>query len=247
MPVEQTEAINVQRILVINSKGGCGKSTIATNLASLYAVTGSSTVLMDYDPQGSSLQWSTQRPANRPAVQVIDASKTKSGQTRVWQTAVPASTERLIMDAPAGISGLVLQDMVRRCDVIVIPVASSPIDIHATSDFIRDLLLVGKIRKYGIHPCVIANRVRRNTPMYEPLKRFLNNVGIPFVTTLADTDNYIRASEEGIGIHELDANESALEREQWIPLVKFLSFPSEHPLKPDSTKFQLNVVAGGRA
>jgi chromosome partitioning protein len=237
----------MQRILVVNSKGGCGKSTIATNLASLYAAAGSSTVLMDYDPQGSSLQWSTLRAKNRPLIQVIDASKTKSGQTRVWQTAVPVATERMIMDAPAGISGLTLQDMVRRCDVIVIPVAPSPIDIHATSDFIRDLLLVGKIRKYGIHTCVVANRVRRHSPMYEPLKRFLHSVNIPFVTTLADTDNYIRAAEEGIGIHELDADEAALEREQWLPLIKFLSFPSEHPVRADAAKPQLNLVVGQRA
>ena len=237
----------MQRILVVNSKGGCGKSTIATNLASLYAAAGSPTVLMDYDPQGSSLQWSTMRADNRPAVQVIDASKTKSGQTRVWQTAVPSGTERLIMDAPAGISGLMLQDMVKRCDVIIVPVAPSPIDIHATSDFIRDLLLIGKIRKYGIHACVVANRVRRSSPLYEPLKRFLNNVNIPFITTLADTDNYIRAAEEGIGIHELAPEEASLEREQWLPLIKFLSYPAENEPGPDVVKPQFDFIAGRRA
>lgn len=237
----------MQRILVVNSKGGCGKSTIATNIASLYASAGSPTVLMDYDPQGSSLQWSTLRADNRPPVQVIDASRTKSGQTRVWQTAVPSGTQRLIMDAPAGISGLMLQDMVKRCDVIIVPVAPSPIDIHATSDFIRDLLLIGKIRKYGIHACVVANRVRRNTPLYEPLKRFLNNVNIPFITTLADTDNYIRAAEEGIGIHELAPEEVSLEREQWLPLIRFLSYPADDESKSDGVRPRFDLIAGRRA
>ena len=151
------------------------------------------------------------------------------------------------MDAPAGISGLMLQDMVKRCDVIIVPVAPSPIDIHATSDFIRDLLLIGKIRKYGIHACVVANRVRRSSPLYEPLKRFLNNVNIPFITTLADTDNYIRAAEEGIGIHELAPEEASLEREQWLPLIKFLSYPAENEPGPDVVKPQFDLIAGRRA
>jgi len=226
----------MQTILVLNSKGGCGKSTIATNLASLYAGGGMNTALMDYDPQGSSLQWLELRDSDRPAIHGIDASKTKTGLTRTWQTAVPQGTERLVIDAPAGVCGQMLQEMVRRTDVIVVPVAPSSIDIHATSDFMCDLLLIGKIRKFGIHACVVANRVRRESPLYEPLKRFLNSLNIPFVTSLADTDNYISASETGVGIHEMDERETQLERGQWRPLIDWLADqirePARHGIRP---------------
>ncbi len=235
----------MQTILVLNSKGGCGKTTLATNLASLYAAGGSKTVLMDYDPQGSSLQWHKMRAENLPSIHVIDATRTRSGQTRVWQLAVPPDAERLIIDAPAGVSGLMLQEMLRRTDVIVVPVAPSPIDIHATSDFIKDLLLVGKVRTLGVHIGVVANRVRRNTPLYEPLQRFLSSLKIPFITSLTDTDNYIRAAEQGMGIHELSDDEALMEREQWLPLARWLACPQAPPMQPPDLP-RLSVVSGGK-
>ena len=38
-------------ILVSNAKGGCGKTTLATTLASAYAVGGFKVALADADPQ----------------------------------------------------------------------------------------------------------------------------------------------------------------------------------------------------
>ena len=213
----------MQTILVLNSKGGSGKTTIATNIASLFTAGGVKTTIMDYDPQGSSLQWSKLRASSRPPIHVVDASSTKNNQTRTWQLKLPPQTERVIIDAPAGVSGLMLQEMLRRCQMIVIPVAPSPIDIHATAGFIKELLLIGKIRKQGIRIAVIANRVRRHTPTYEPLQKFLGSLKIPFVTTLSDTDNFIIAAEEGIGIYEMDEEVTRLEREQLLPLARWLA------------------------
>lgn len=235
----------MQTILVLNSKGGCGKSTLATNLASFYSIGGTQTALMDYDPQGSSLQWLELREEVRPSIQGIDASRTRHGLTRTWQMAVAPGTERLILDAPAGVSGQMLQDMVKRTDVIVIPVAPSPIDIHATSEFVRDLLLIGKIRKYGIHVCVVANRVRRETPHYQPLKRFLSSLDIPFVTSLTDTDNYILASESGVGIFEMEETGTVMEREEWLPLIKWLADPGRFAQHGNSHRI-FNIATGTR-
>ena len=50
--------------LVLNPKGGAGKTTIATNLASCFAAAEVPTTLMDYDPQGSSMNWLRLRPAH---------------------------------------------------------------------------------------------------------------------------------------------------------------------------------------
>jgi len=225
----------MQSILVLNSKGGSGKTTIATNIASLFASGGIPCAIMDYDPQGSSLHWQTLRDPARPKIHVVDASSTKNKQTRTWQLKLPPQTERVIIDAPAGAEGLVLQEMIRRTQMIVIPVAPSPIDIHATSDFIRDLLLIGKIRKLGIRIAVIANRVRRHTPTYEPLEKFLRNLKIPFVTTLSDSDNYIIAAEQGIGIHEMDDEETRAEREQWLPLARWLALDGQEVPQRENT------------
>jgi len=223
-------------ILVLNTKGGSGKTTIATNLASLFATGGINTALMDYDPQGSSMHWESMRSRKRTAIHIINAGATKNKLTRIYQLKMPADTERVIIDAPAGTSGLLLQEIIERTNTIIIPVAPSPIDIHATSDFISDLLMNSKIKQRGIQICVIANRVRRDTPLYQPLQRFLKALSIPFITTLTDTENYIIAAEEGIGIHEMDEKETTLEREQWLPLLKWLACPTLVSQKKTSSK-----------
>lgn len=232
----------MQTILVINSKGGCGKSTISANLASYFASCGARTALIDYDPQGSTMHWLSARPGHLPYIHGIHASKPRSGLTRVWQMTVPPDTERVVMDAPAGVCGPKLQEMINRTDTIVVPVTPSAIDIHATSAFVRDLLLVGKIRRVGIRVGVIANRVRRNAPQYEPLKKFLSSLGIPFVTSLADSDKYILAAEQGMGIHEMDKEDTLFEREQWSPLIRWLSVP-EQGVVQEETRPRLNLVS----
>jgi chromosome partitioning protein len=232
----------MQTILVINSKGGCGKSTISANLASYYASCGARTAVIDYDPQGSAMHWLSARPSHLPHIYGIHASKPRSGLTRVWQMTVPPETEVVIIDAPAGVSGPKLQEMINRTDTIVVPVAPSSIDIHATSGFIRDLLLIGKIRSSGIRLGVVANRVRRNAPQYEPLKKFLSSLGIPFVTSLADSDNYIAAAEYGMGIYEMSKDETLFEREQWLPLIRWLSAP-EQGAQLEDARPRLNLVS----
>lgn len=232
----------MQTILVLNSKGGCGKSTIAINLASYYASCGLKAALVDYDPQGSSLQWLNLRSANAPLIHGVNACRTRTGITRTWQMRPPNDTDHVIIDAPAGTTGGALQEMLRRTDIIVIPVTPSPIDIHATSDFVRELLLIGKVRARGIHVGVIANRVRRDGQQYEPLKRFLGTLNIPFITALTDSDHYIGTVESGLGIHELDERETEMEREQWFPLIRWLANPERDPARSEPRP-RLNVVS----
>src|SRR3989442_14157909 len=90
--------------------------------------------------------------------------------------------------------------MLSKADGILIPVAPSAIDIHATANFVRDLLLVGRIRTRNIQLAVLANRVRSSMPVYQPLERFLNSLGLPFLTRISDSDVYVKAAEAGIGI-----------------------------------------------
>ena len=74
----------------------------------------------------------------------------------------------------------VLQDLLARTQSILIPVAPSSIDVHATANFIKELLLVGHVRFRNIRVAVLANRVRSNKPVYAPLERFVSSLGITF-------------------------------------------------------------------
>lgn len=214
----------MQKILVINSKGGCGKTTLATNLASYFGAQDLSTALLDFDPQGSSIRWLNLRPQSKaPIYGVHVASKNNNtGVTRSFQMRVPPETERLIIDAPAGVTGHELRDFIHMADTILIPVLPSSIDIHAVTRFIEELLVIGKVRQKGLNVAVVANRAKKNTLTYRALERFLKSLKLPFITTLRDTQNYVHAAERGIGIHEMWDKRTDTDKSQWRPLVRWL-------------------------
>lgn len=214
----------MRRILITNAKGGCGKSTLATNLASVYAAKGYRTALFDYDQQLSSLRWLRHREkTNHPIIHGIDASNSRAQNvTRSWLLRVPDDTERMIIDTPAGLKVSDLLQQLQRVDNILIPVLPSPIDIQATADFIRDLLLTGKVRERRIRLGIVANRVRINTLSFRALERFLKSLEIPVIARLRDTQNYMRAAEQGCGIHEINSSNKKLDIPQWDSLVNWL-------------------------
>jgi chromosome partitioning protein len=212
----------MHRILVLNAKGGCGKTTVATNLAGYYASQGRNTVLLDYDPQGSSMRWLSLRDDERPSIHGIAAFQRRRDITRAYQMRLPSTAEIVIMDAPAGVSGLTLAEYVQKVDTILLPVLPSPIDIHAAAHFVQDLLLVGKARAVGTRIAIVANRVRQNNLVYKDLERFLSSLNLPLVATLRDSQNHIRAAEYGVGVHELDTRTIDSDIERWTPLISWL-------------------------
>ncbi len=193
----------IKRITVLNSKGGCGKSILSTNIASIFASNNLRTTLIDYDSQGSSIRWLKQRPEQFSSIHGIDASRQKQAVTRSWQMRVPAGTDRMVIDTPAGVRGLELNDFVTSTDYVLIPVIPSDGDIHASTQLIADLLLNVKIRNLGVKVGVIANRVKKNTKILKQLNRFLEQVNFPFIGNIRDTQNYVTAAKQGIGIHEI--------------------------------------------
>ena len=222
----------MQRIVVLNPKGGSGKTTIATNLASYFATRGHRPVLMDFDPQGSSARWVKKRQASQAPVQAIAAFEKDSRTTRSFQLRVPDSATHVIVDTPAAIEPRQLPDITRDAHKILVPVLPSDIDIHTCSRCIGDLLLVAKIRREENRIGVIANRVRRNTLMYQSLIRFLHTLGIPIVAIIRDSQNYVRAAEAGIGVHEMKTYVARQDVEQWGPLVSWLTGEPDSTLSP---------------
>lgn len=74
-----------QRIVVLNPKGGSGKTTIAINLASYFATRGLTPLLMDFDPQGSSMRWIRKRPPTLPEIRAVAAFERDTRLTRSFQ------------------------------------------------------------------------------------------------------------------------------------------------------------------
>lgn len=194
------------RIVVLNPKGGCGKSTLATNIAACYAQRGGLPALMDYDPQGSTTAWLQRRPSNLPRIHGIVAFKSSMQATRSWQLRVPPEVTTLVVDSPAGVSHDELRELTRDSSSILVPVLPSAMDIHAASRCIADLLLVAKVNRAERKLAVVANRTRKNTKSFAKLMRFLDSLGIPIIAVLRDSQNYVHAAEDGMGLHEMPAS-----------------------------------------
>ncbi|NOZ37271.1 MAG: ParA family protein [Gammaproteobacteria bacterium] len=206
----------MRTIMVLNAKGGCGKSTISTNLASYFAFERQQKVVMiDFDPQGSSMAWLNVRGDREPRIQGLPA----------WEKSVriPTSVDTVILDTPARVQGQELSQLVRRVETIIVPVLPSPIDMRAAADFMKALLLNGKISRKQTKIAVVANRVRENTLIYQSLQAFLKSLKIPFITSLRDTQNYIHAEQQGLGIFEMPPSVVWQDLEQWQPLLRLRS------------------------
>ncbi len=212
----------MRTILVLNAKGGCGKSTIATNLASYYAAElGNKVVLADYDPQGSSMAWLQVREENRDKITGIAAWKNP--------LKVPKDTEILIKDAPARVHGKELTQMLHKVETVLFPLMPSPIDIRAASSYMQELQANGRVKRKQVKIGIIANRVRENTIIFSELYDFIKRLKLPYVTTLRDTQNYIKAEERGIGIFEMAPSQVWQDLGDWEPLVKWLKSKRSRP------------------
>jgi chromosome partitioning protein len=213
----------VLKITVMNTKGGCGKTTVTTNLASYCASRGYGTALFDYDKQASSSRWVKVRPSSRPPIHCVAAFEPpRVGITRTWQMKVPLDTRYIITDTPAGYAMVDIEDRVAETDVILIPVLPSSIDIHSTADFIRDLLLIGKARVHNTRLVIVTNRTRIRTRAVEKLERFLNKLDIPVIARIRDTQHYVSAAEQGLGVHELNERDAQKDCETWAELLDWL-------------------------
>lgn len=223
--LETMRASNAQkslRILVLNAKGGCGKTTIATNLACQFAGDGHSTALIDYDPQGSSTEWLEIRPSHLPVIHSICAHRNSSRTTGVWQLKVPAGTTRVVVDTPARLEDVTALKLIREADTVLIPVMASAIDIRTATHFIDKLLKSPELRNSGKRLAVIGNRGKPNSRVYKELLSFLETKNIPFLTSLRATQHYVRAAEEGIGIQELPIKSAQPDVEHWRLLMRWI-------------------------
>jgi chromosome partitioning protein len=218
--------------LVINPKGGSGKTTVAINLASCFAAANTATTLMDYDPQGSSLTWLASRAPQAPRIHAANGAPQKFGRLRSLDMFVPPETRQLIIDAPAGACGLLVREMLERANCVLVPVVPSVIDIRASENFLKELLAAPRVRAGEVRVGIVANKVRPSMPAYQPFLRFLVSLQSKLLARLLDSDMYVKAVESGIGIFEMDPGQTQVERRQFAPIVDWVcGEPAQAPIE----------------
>jgi len=217
----------MRSILILNSKGGTGKTTLACNLAAWFANEGLKTALIDYDRQQSALDWLALRPDDRPQIHGVDGTRASSK--------VPRGTAIVIMDSPAAARGKALQNMLQKSQTALLPIVPSAIDLNAAQHFLQELMEAGRVIRSKVRVATVANRVLERSPGTDELDDYLrglklpNGRRMPFVTNLRNSQNYVHASERGLGICEIAPSRTVRDVEMWLPLLKWLKSKRSQP------------------
>ncbi|GAB4363222.1 MAG: ParA family protein [Kiloniellaceae bacterium] len=201
-------------VLVANTKGGCGKTTVATHLAAAFAAGGLRSGLADADKQGSSLGWLRARPDSAAPIRAID--------WRAGPEKLPQDLDRLIIDAPAGMKMKKIEELLRLADVIVVPVLPSGFDEPVTGAFLKDLEALKPVRKSKTAVAVLRNRVQAGTRMAAKLDKFMLGVGHTGVGRLRHRLVYPDIAGRGLSVFDLAGKQHEDLREDWAPVLRYI-------------------------
>jgi chromosome partitioning protein len=206
----------MRTVLVASSKGGAGKTSIATNLAAHSALEGKHTVLIDGDRQKSSTHWASKRAGLASAVLPID------GTRRGWEKQLPGDTQRMVIDAPAGAMGEDLEAFLERADAVLVPVNPSMIDLEATVPFLNSLAAMPRVKKGKLPVALVGNRLKPWTSASQQAVGQLQGWPYPLVGQLRDTQAYVLMVALGKSVFDYHSEQIRSHQDDWAPLLKWL-------------------------
>jgi chromosome partitioning protein len=181
----------MRTIVVANPKGGSGKTTLATNVAGWLAGKRQKVALVDADPQGSASQWIDRRPPLFPGIVAAPAEASR-------RDLADLDVQWLVVDSPAGLNGEALRDMVRRADVVLVPVSPSAFDMAATARFLGAVSEYKAVRAGDLPLAIIGMRVDGRTLAAGELDDFARAQRFAHVTNLRDTQVYVHCARDGL-------------------------------------------------
>lgn len=206
----------MRAILVANPKGGCGKTTLATNLAGYLASQNHRVVMWDLDQQKSSLSWLALRSSELPTITRLGLERGEASQS------IMEKNDWLVLDSPAGIHGKNLSHALKLAHKILVPIQPSVFDMVTTRDFIDRLMEEKTIQKHKAFIGIVGMRVDPRTRAASTLEQFLSQYNLPILAYLRDTMVYVNSAFNGKSIFDLPFHQAERDLMQWQPLTKWL-------------------------
>ncbi|NHF71970.1 ParA family partition ATPase [Paracoccus xiamenensis] len=198
-------------ITVAQQKGGSGKTTLAANLAVAMRARGLSVALIDTDPQGSLGRWYIERLGRRGEDDELEFSTSSAWGASYESEKLVKRFDVVIIDTPPKIDSD-LRPALRVADLVVVPVASSQVDLWATEG-VLDLA-----RREKAPVLVVMNRARPNTRLGVEVAQGAADLG----ATLADTQigNRVAYAETlGQGLSVCERNDARPARDEFDSLT----------------------------
>lgn len=176
-------------IAVVNQKGGCGKTTIATNIAALFASEGREVLLVDADPdQHSAMNWCAERSEVLPkihssALPARDLRKDAEAIRMKWEIVVIDGGARVTEHAHAAVAA---------ADWLIIPVKPSKIDLDATAQFL-DVVQADMAKRDDLSGGLLLNQFQEGTSISNAARSQLAEWEFPIFNSVLHS--YVAFSE----------------------------------------------------
>lgn len=189
---------------IINQKGGVGKTTLSVNLASSLARSGARVLLIDADPQGSSLDWAAARSAT-PIFSVVGLPRATIHK-EILQ--IGQGYDHIVIDGPPRVTDLA-RSAIMASDVVLIPVQPSPYDIWAAEEVVK-LIQEAVVFKEKLKSAFVINRKISNTAIGRDVREALAAYPLPvFQASITQRVVFAEAAAQGLAVHEMEKAGSA--------------------------------------
>ena len=207
----------MKTVLVASSKGGAGKTTIATHLAAQSALDALRTALVDADPQASSTRWAQKRAGLDSAVLAIDGTRRKA-----WRRQVPDDTQRVVVDGAAGAMADELDPFLETVDAVIVPIVPSTFDIEATVPFLDSLARHPRVRKGTLRVGLVGNKLKPWTNVSQQALDLLKQWPYPLIAQLRDSQGYVVTTALGKSLFDYHSAQVREHQSDWQPLLRWL-------------------------
>jgi chromosome partitioning protein len=196
--------MSARTIALANLKGGCGKSTLALNLAAGLARRGTTT-LVDADPQGALLHWADWAGSEGGLPGLRQAGR-NPGEI-LGQAA--RDSRYVVIDCPPSVDMDITGQCLEQADVVLIPVLPSPLDLWASAGTVE---AVERARQANprLRAWLVLNQTEPRSAMTRAISGAVVSLEVPVLNTrIRRRAAYRTSAVEGMSVYQLGTRGAA--------------------------------------
>ncbi|MGC8697895.1 MAG: ParA family partition ATPase [Halothiobacillus sp.] len=187
------------RVLIVNQKGGTGKTTLSVNLSSGFNQRGA-TVLLDADPQGSASHWAK---ISRDATDLAPIERVAAGAVQDRLKNLSATHRYVLVDCPPHLDSDLLRQVLSQVDLVLIPIQPSPLDLWASIGMAA-LVHEAHISHPQLRAYLVLNQIDQRNALSRSLHEALASFELPVLNNgLTRRAAFRNAALEGCSVYRL--------------------------------------------